>query len=249
MVSAGMPVPRSIRIDPASGFILSLKRRWKRGPFEHRDVEAVARLLPAMQRSVEAAEALSMAKRLHRFSKRSPNDIAFLIEREGHVLGALPPEPLAGGHLSISAGRRLCATSPSQRGLVPELIERATHRQAAASALLERESGGPGWSLRIVPTPRPLHHVWELPSFVAVVSEIRGRLNPDHEIAVALSDLFGLSPAEARIAALVSYGWTIESAAVALSLSPATVRSHLKSVFSRTAVNRQTDLAVLVSRI
>ncbi|SEF09549.1 Transposase [Rhizobiales bacterium GAS191] len=80
-------------------------------------------------------------------------------------------------------------------------------------------------------------------------AEIRHRLKPDQQVAVALSDLFGLSASEARVTALLSHGWTIQSSALALDLSPGTVRNHLKSVFWKTGVGRQTDLAVLVSGI
>jgi DNA-binding CsgD family transcriptional regulator len=233
---------------PGAGLYLSLKRRWKRGSFERRDFEALRRLLPAMRRSVEAAEAVSIANRLSAHWQGATDGVALLIDKAGHVLGFSPPEPLAGGLLSLIEGQ-LCGRPPLQRGLVGELVERATSRLAPASALLRSAPSGPSWSLKVVPTPRRIHRPWEPPTFVAVISEIRYRLTPDRHVAIALSDLFRLSVAEARVAALLSHGWTIETAARALGLSPGTVRNHLKAVFSKTAVNRQTDLAVLVSRL
>ena len=103
--------------------------------------------------------------------------------------------------------------------------------------------------LRIVPAPPGVRQPWQLQRFVALVSEVRRRLNPDPQVQAVLCDLFALSPTEAKIAALLSHGWTIEEAAASLSLSEGTVRNHLKSVFSKTDIRRQAELAVLVAQL
>ncbi len=57
-----------------------------------------------------------------------------------------------------------------------------------------------------------------------------------------LRSLFGLSPAEARLASLLVAGKSLENAAKELNISRHTARAQLKSIFARTGTNRQPDL-------
>jgi DNA-binding CsgD family transcriptional regulator len=61
-----------------------------------------------------------------------------------------------------------------------------------------------------------------------------------------LQSLFDLTPAEANIAKLIGEGKTISNVSVGLSIQESTVRVHLKSIFSKTGVKRQSDLVRLV---
>jgi DNA-binding CsgD family transcriptional regulator len=64
-----------------------------------------------------------------------------------------------------------------------------------------------------------------------------------------LRDIFGLTLAEARVAALVGAGTTPINAAQILGVAEDTVRKALKSVFSKTGVGRQAELVLLLSRM
>lgn len=64
-----------------------------------------------------------------------------------------------------------------------------------------------------------------------------------------LADAFGLTPAEAKVAVAVSSGCTIPEAAARLSLSPNTVKSHLRRVFAKTGTSGQAGLAGLIASI
>jgi DNA-binding CsgD family transcriptional regulator len=65
----------------------------------------------------------------------------------------------------------------------------------------------------------------------------------------ALHDLFGLTPAEARLASALSAGHSIESSAAVLSITQATARSALKSVFRKTGLTRQQDLVRMLTSL
>jgi DNA-binding CsgD family transcriptional regulator len=56
----------------------------------------------------------------------------------------------------------------------------------------------------------------------------------------------GLSPQEIRIALHLIDGGSVASCAVALEVAESTVRSHLKSIFGKTGVNRQAELPHLL---
>ncbi|MBB4642529.1 helix-turn-helix transcriptional regulator [Rhizorhapis suberifaciens] len=62
-----------------------------------------------------------------------------------------------------------------------------------------------------------------------------------------LRDLFDLTSAEARLAALLGHGVVLEEAAAQLRTATGTARNHLKSVFAKMGVHRQQDLVHLVT--
>ena len=62
-----------------------------------------------------------------------------------------------------------------------------------------------------------------------------------------LEMLFDLAPAEARVAGLLVEGKSVEAIAKAQGITDNTVRMHLKSVFSKTGVNRQAQLVSLLA--
>jgi DNA-binding CsgD family transcriptional regulator/PAS domain-containing protein len=61
-----------------------------------------------------------------------------------------------------------------------------------------------------------------------------------------LSRLYGLSRAEARVAALVARGMRLEETADQLGIAYETVRKHLKQIFIKTGVSRQAELVRLL---
>jgi DNA-binding CsgD family transcriptional regulator len=62
-------------------------------------------------------------------------------------------------------------------------------------------------------------------------------------------DVFGLTLGEARVAALVGSGVTLDDAAVRLGVAKETVRSLLKGVFRKLGVSRQAELVALLARM
>ena len=65
----------------------------------------------------------------------------------------------------------------------------------------------------------------------------------------ALERVFGLSPAEAQLAALLASGISTAEAATALGKSLATVRKQLVSIFDKTGTRGQVELVVLVLQL
>lgn len=60
--------------------------------------------------------------------------------------------------------------------------------------------------------------------------------------APALASLFGLSPAEARLAQQIALGQPMDEACTALAISGNTGKTHLKRIFSKMGVRRQSEL-------
>jgi len=75
---------------------------------------------------------------------------------------------------------------------------------------------------------------------------LRDPARRDFVQAAALERLFGLTPAEARLASLLANGLSVEDAAVQLGVTRNTVRTQLQAVFAKTRTRRQGDLIRLI---
>jgi DNA-binding CsgD family transcriptional regulator len=73
--------------------------------------------------------------------------------------------------------------------------------------------------------------------------------DPDREPvseACIFAELFGLTPAEARLARILAAGDSLKDAAEQLAVAESTVKSQLKSIFAKTDTSRQSQLVRLV---
>ncbi|MGE8497173.1 MAG: response regulator [Pseudomonas sp.] len=75
------------------------------------------------------------------------------------------------------------------------------------------------------------------------LSSTQSRPLPD---AATLRQMFGLTPSEATVALLLAQGRRSEEVACELGVSPTTVAFHLRNLFSKSGVTRQSDLVALV---
>lgn len=96
-------------------------------------------------------------------------------------------------------------------------------------------------------------YVWAVRSpgqreYVALISAHRfgKRRGPAEEL---LRAMFGLTPAEARVARSIGEGEAIGSIAKKAALSRETIRTQLASVLSKTGTRRQIDLALRVANL
>ncbi len=62
----------------------------------------------------------------------------------------------------------------------------------------------------------------------------------------SLTQLFGLTPAESRLATALANGLSLDDASASLHISRNTARAHLRSIFSKTGVSQQTQLVGLI---
>jgi DNA-binding CsgD family transcriptional regulator/PAS domain-containing protein len=78
-----------------------------------------------------------------------------------------------------------------------------------------------------------------MPAAVVFIHDLARSMRPKAEI---LSSLYGLTPAECRIASLVLEGKSAEEITALLGITRNTLKTQMKSLFSKTEVRRQTDL-------
>ena len=72
--------------------------------------------------------------------------------------------------------------------------------------------------------------------------DAEGKVDPPVRLA---QQLFQLTPAETALAIQMANGLSLEEAAEVLGIRRNTARAHLRSIFSKTGVRRQTELVRL----
>jgi DNA-binding CsgD family transcriptional regulator len=68
-------------------------------------------------------------------------------------------------------------------------------------------------------------------------------------IPALLTRAFGLTPAEAKLAATIAQGKALEQIAKELGIARTTVRNQLRAIFSKTNTHRQSELVALLARL
>jgi len=130
-----------------------------------------------------------------------------------------------------------------------ELISRATRLDGDGSRVggavtLQRPSGAAPLTILVLPVADPARDVvGDQPAAALFVSDPERRLGTAEEL---LCGLYGLTPTEARIAAILMQGRSVEDAASELAISINTARTHLKHLFGKTCTTRQGDLISLL---
>jgi PAS domain S-box-containing protein len=81
---------------------------------------------------------------------------------------------------------------------------------------------------------------------ILIVTKLNALEVPSADLVAAL---FALAPAEARVAALIGAGFSPEGAAKKLGISVGNARTTLKHVFTKIGISRQSELAVLLTKL
>jgi DNA-binding CsgD family transcriptional regulator len=111
--------------------------------------------------------------------------------------------------------------------------------------------GSPGTAPRLIVRTTPIvgaaRDVFASVAALVVVRVVARPHGPPASLSAQLRDVFGLTAAEARVAALVGLGVAPRPAARMLGIGGGTVRNHLKAVMAKTGVNRQPELVALIA--
>ena len=99
-----------------------------------------------------------------------------------------------------------------------------------------------GLMVRCMPETRPSDDPTRSRVAVCIGARRPGTQAP----AILLQDVFGLTQAEARVAALIAQGAALDEAALALNVSRNTIRTHLRGIYAKCGVDRQPALVTLL---
>lgn len=241
--------------DEHTNAFLSLQRRPGQPYYTNTDLEAFGQFIPHVQRAVR------LRMHMQRLTERagiaslvldSMHTPLLVLDEQSRVLLAnaeaealLRSQPL----LAIYQGQ-LCPRG-LRTGQFAYLLQSACGRHGpavAGGATLSNAQGQPALQLLVLPLPahmQALNH-WARPLALVVPH------HPDqaHNIPPRLlQQLYGLTPAEARLALALYQGDTPAQAAQHLGISVGTVRIQLKAIFTKMAIHRQVDLVRMLAKL
>ncbi|MBK6348867.1 MAG: helix-turn-helix transcriptional regulator [Proteobacteria bacterium] len=148
--------------------------------------------------------------------------------------------------LAIQGGRLEAAFAAENRRLqrlVREALEdvgKSSLLRPAAAISVSRPSGKVSWGI-VVQTVNP-HRGTEgthRPCVALFLRDTDSKASPPVRLA---QELFHLTGAETMLAIQLANGLSMEEAAVALNIKRNTARAHLRSIFAKVGVRRQTEL-------
>jgi DNA-binding CsgD family transcriptional regulator/PAS domain-containing protein len=229
---------------------LSLHRPRRVGEFDDREVAALESLRPHLVRAIRLSRQLARARQDAADAESALDTLpsaVLLLDRQGRPTFV---NRAARRVLDRRDGLRLDqgglrAASPSVTTRLHQLLLK-TASLAAGKALdgggvlhLPRAAGDPIVAL-VVPLPPSSRLAASTGAAVALV--LRDPATEPGPSSRRLGALYGLTPAEARLAAHLAGGETPDEAADALGIARETARSQLKAVFAKTDTRRQGEL-------
>jgi DNA-binding CsgD family transcriptional regulator/PAS domain-containing protein len=219
--------------------------------FSTADVEFARRLVPHLKRALNLHLSIHQDRKLNSLYGHAMAQLmvgVVVLDENGEVIEC---NPAAAGILEMEdglrvVGQQLEATYANDDRKLQRLVREAlTHPQASEAGLTEamsvsRPSGQLSWGVVVQAiSPDQWTEGKHRPSVAVFVRDTEGKAHPPVKLA---QQLFQLTPAESALAIELANGLSLEEAAEALNIRRNTARAHLRSIFSKTGVRRQTEL-------
>ena len=235
---------------------VTLHRRGKLGAVRPEEIERFGVLFDHLER------ALLVEHRLFRAARLDPatNDLVesnaagvVLLDRSGRIVHANAAARAMAGlgdAIALSAGGLMAMRGDDnaklQRAIGAALAGDAAVRPPPPITLPRRTGERDYIAIATTVSSRAgLFQEWAPAACVLIIDPARTRQPPE----ALLRRAFGLTAAEARVAALLMADRRIEDAASLLGVSLATVRTHVAALFRKTGTNRQAELIRLLASL
>lgn len=213
-----------------------------------------AMLLPHLRRTLHMYSLLDRSESLGSLYSQTISRLAvatIVLDEHGSVvqLNPVAREILDSQDGLKVVGGRLEATYPSDNRELARLVRNAFQRarlgaskgvQVAEATSISRPSGQV--SLGVVVELIPSGDLLEGKGKPTVVVYVRDAVSKSLVSTVLTSQLYNLTPAETTLALELANGLSLEEASEFLNIRRNTARAHLRSIFSKTGVRRQTEL-------
>ena len=221
--------------------------------FQSSEHEALRLLAPHLQRAFRLhsrfSELKSTSLALHQALDALQTGVIFLGSKGEIVVMNRSAEKLLAERDGLLAKRTaLLAEHGAESKLLATTIQQATstsngHGISPGSTVLISRRTRPPLQLLV----SPIHNsVIQTSRQVAAVIFINGPLRQQRPAQALLQGLYRLTPAESRVALLLSDGHAPRHIANTVGVTVNTVRSQIKSIFSKTGVKRQGELIRLL---
>ncbi|MBV8658281.1 MAG: hypothetical protein JO142_10700 [Burkholderiales bacterium] len=169
----------------------------------------------------------------------------WVVDQDSHVLFFNHAAEVDGNGIGVRH-ERLVVDGSGHASRLTQLIASATANPPRSGALALEHGDALRTTLLVAPLPpdSPLAANWRGPLALVMAHSPTSSESRPLEILTAL---YGLSPAECRLAGLLLEGYTPSESAERLDVQVSTVRTQLKSIFWKTGTHRQGELLKLLS--
>lgn len=231
---------------------VSLLRSRRLGPMDNRELAFARSLMPHLQRTALVARRLRGADLAARSAHAALGSLAqpvLLLDETGRLAHANPAaEALLREADGLAArDRRLRAASPAAERQLQALVAAATVRPGTAGTLrLPRPSGA--LPLALVAMPLRTEEIVSGTGLSAVLC-VSDPVARGCASAPLLTELFGLTSAEAALAAELLAGRDLRDIAHGTGRTVNTLRTHLAHLMAKTETRRQSDLVRVLERL
>ncbi len=244
-----------IRTDNGAKYSLRISRGRESSAFNDGDKAFVEMLVPHLQEAIELHTQLGRIETERNLYAGAVNQLAvgtIILDEEAKVLQSnqvasdLLREKdgieLIGGSLQVGSSR----DTRRLKELIRDVLAAQNDNQPSVVEALrvQRPSGKSdlGIVVRSV-QPSQWSKAKHTPSVVLFVGDPEQQSQVPRDV---VKTLFDLTPAEAQLAMILANGLTLDETAEELGISRNTARAHLRSIFSKTGVTRQTMLVRLI---
>lgn len=235
--------------DKATEYAVWIFREMAGSPFDQEEMELANVLAAQIARSLDLASRLDNStteRALYSDALERLNIGVVMIDVTGKVASASPVARrfLASRNgLQIQAGKLRAVSAGEDRDLQAAIrgVSESGAGQAASSCrglAFTKNSGARTLGVMIRPA------AGLTPGLVAVY--IRDCETAPELQSEFVRQIFDLTPAEAAVTHRLTAGLSLEDAANSLAISRNTARAHLRSIFSKSGITRQTELVRLV---
>lgn len=227
----------------------ALQRATRQDVFSGEDTRALDWVIPHMRSAIALRDRTLGLSTLASVSAR-------LLERLAFAVAVYTPERRL--LLANSAGerwaRRLDPAGKTgewrlSRGFA-EMLQAACQPDRAVAAQAARATDRSGATAEVLVLPLPASHIltasWQQPAALVVVHEAG---TPSVLLDAVLRDLYGLTPAETRLAARLAAGDGLPEASRQMRIRHETARTQLKSVFLKMGCASQAQLTQVLTRL
>lgn len=221
------------------------------GPFQKPERDVLRVLQPHFKRALSMHLAANQDKQVISLYSHAMAQLmvgVVILDQNGMVIES---NPAAAGILDMEDGLKISggmleATYGNDNRKLQRLIKDALlHSQVSRMTMTEgisvsRQSGQLNWGVVVQSiSPDEWSEGKQRPSVAVFMRDTDGKADPPVRLA---QQLFQLTPAETSLAIQLANGLSLEEAAEALNIRRNTARAHLRSIFSKTGVRRQTEL-------
>ena len=243
----GWCVGTSIRSPAGDTLVFSIEKAHDKGPVPRMVAEQLDGLRPHLARAALLSARLGIDRAKSTVATLEAIGLpAAALTPNGRVVSAnagfLASEP----RIRIGAGNMIQLASAPAHALLMQAIASRAHSSAqlGMSIPVRASEAEPAFILHVVPLRGGGLDVFTGALSIVFVTSIVSNTSPAPSL---LQALFDLTPAEARTASQITEGKSVEQISLATGISQNTIRTHLKSVFQKTGVERQAELVGLLS--